>query len=189
MDDDKELDGWLAGLSGKRPPQGALDEAATLRKVLLRQQAEADAADSGPDAGISELGRQRILQRLRAEGMELQGRPAPHRRAWAVAAALMLVALATTLALQPWESSHTEVMRGVVGGLSIVSATPDAEARRVVAELQQLGLPATPNDDDHLKIEVTTSPEQLPLFGEWMERHGGSARAAGDYEIVIEQAP
>jgi hypothetical protein len=193
MQDDKDMDDWLAGLSGRRPPRRGFDEAATLRQVLLREQQEAAADAVGPDtaSSISELTRQRILQRLRAEAMPSPGPPAPYRRAWVAAASLLLV-LATTLVWQPWQSAtrvtRGEVTRGVAGGLNIVSLEPDAEARRIIAELQLLGLPAKRQDGSPVRIEVTTSAGQLPRFGEWMERRGGSARAPGVYEIVIEPA-
>jgi hypothetical protein len=195
MQDDRDMDDWLAGLSGRRPPRHAFDEAATLRQVLLREQQEAaaDAIRPGEDASISELTRKRILRRLRAEPMPAQGAPSSYRRIWVAAASFLLVVFATTLVWQPWQSAgqvtRREVTRGVVGGLNIVSPEPDAEARRILAELQLLGLPATRQDDSRVRIEVTTSAGQLPRFGEWMERHGGSARAAGVYEIVIEPPP
>ncbi len=192
MDNDKDRDDWLAGLSGKRPAHGAHDEAATLRKVLLRQQQEtaAQAAEPGPEAEVSELTQQRILKSLREEELKSSGRPArADRRVWVAAASFMLVALATTLIWQPWQSS-IEITRGVVGGLKITNPAPDAEAPRVVAELQLLGLSATQqSDNDRVRLEVMVGTAQLPRFSEWMEGRGGSARAAGLYEIIIERGP
>jgi hypothetical protein len=192
MENDKDLDDWLDGLSGKRPPRGAYDEAATLRKVLLREQQEAalDAAQPGPEDSISELKRKRLLHRMQEEGMKLQQQQAaPNRRAWLAAASVAFLALATTLIWQPWQPA-TQITRGVVGSLRIVNAAPDAEAGRIAAELRQLGLRTTQQgDNQRVRIEVTASTEQLPLLGAWMERRGGAARAAGVYEIIIERGP
>lgn len=184
MHSDKEMEDWLAGLAGTRPQRGAFDEAAALRKVLVRAQQEA-AADPGADAAISELGRERILQRLRAEDLPSQRAPARYRRAWVAAASFMLLAVGTTLVWQPWQPAN-EVTRGVVGALTIASPEPATEARRIVAELQLLEVRSTQLDGNPVRLEVTISASQLPAFGAWMERHGGSARSPGTYEIVIE---
>lgn len=185
---DDDLEEWLAGISGKRPPRGRDDEAAALREVL-RARASRASGSNVPDSDIASSGlvEQRLLKRLRDEGLEPRGAPRPATpRVWAVAASFALVT--ATLVWQTWlpEIAYVDT-RGFVGSLRITSRSADADVRRVLADLESQGLkPERKAYRDGVVVDVQVTAAQLPEFGRWMERQGGVARAAGVYRIVVE---
>jgi hypothetical protein len=198
--DDPNLDDWISGLSGQRDPNSPNDEAVTLRAVILQRRAAPDSKEASEvERLVAHLRKEGALPpRSSAEVTSMVGRSArpeisrPARRfttnRLAASVAFLAVSVGVLLQLSRPALQHdpTEETRGAVGGLTLTDARPQDRAAQVQNEMQQIGVPShlLPDAARQL-IEVSVTEQRLPAFNAWMEAHGGAARAAGNYRIVI----
>ena len=187
MSDSKDdLDLWVEALQGKSDANDPL--AASLREAVIAELSEEEASIQLE----TELAKQRLLARLRRQG--LLDEKLPKRRNWmlvgfATAAAIMLAipfAFQFNNNIDPLHNDHT--VRGSVGTVKIVSENLDKSAAEVQMALNDMGLhPSQTTSDLRIEIQVDVEKSDLPTFSPWFATQGGRAVTPGTYSIIIIQ--
>jgi anti-sigma-K factor RskA len=192
---DDDLDAWLAGLRGQSgdATDRAAAEGADTRRALLA--ARAASAEHSRDAGDDAQSLQRLLFRLRRDGLLHADAAAARTRRWRLpmaAAAALVAGLALTLALPPelWRGEDEIVLRGD-GAVQLLrvddAAAVAATAARLESALRAAGAQVAVFDLEGggREVAATVPAAQLQPAARALARDGVALGANGLVRVEI----
>jgi hypothetical protein len=172
---DKE-EKWLDGLAGR----GGERESQALRAAMLARK-EAEAAESGE----IEQGLERLLFRLRREGLLGGQRPARRWVALALAATLVAgIGVAVWPLLQP--EPEAPVVRGMRPPQELFDADPASFSAVLAADLRAAGLTVDARQlNGGVLLEAPIADRADPRLGPVLERHRLKLPASGPLVVYV----
>lgn len=186
---------WTRALTG-RPPDGAdpatLAEAKALREAILKVKPADPAADSDVESGL-----QRLLFRLRQEGLA-QRRTAMRPQAWMAlaASALLAVGVATMMhegletAVQPLPQESPMRSRSLERPQIVFTENVAQAAAALKRDLESLGLtPTVTEGEDAVRIETAWPADAGERHRALLERHYLPLPESGTLRVEVRRRP
>lgn len=185
---DDDLDAWIDGLRGRAPAPGRdlPREALALRDLLTDPDSRQPLPP--PDA----YARQRLIFRLKREGLLQSSSWMTDTRTWALAAGVVAVALGLRIVFPGGEGPAQDLadvtaVRGVDGVPTLRVADPLARGQSLAADLQAAGSTVRhlPLPDGTYLVEVLVTAAQRPAVEQVLTPIGLAVPENGHLRIVL----
>jgi len=178
MADDRDDDQWLDGIAGRG---AASREADAVRAALLQKERELPLSAQELEGGL-----QRLLFRLKRDGLLARSRAAANWSNWAMAASLAVVIGAVGwIALAPKQDEDEIGFRG--GAVQEISAAEPARTADAIAqELRALGITVVRRDSKGASlVEALVQNRDDPRLAETLGRYRLKPGESGPLQVRI----